>query len=128
MKRDTLTALVLVVVLAAFVAWQKGVLPALLVLSPAKVTAVVYVYEKDSGSVPTAVLTGLDKLNKQGVVATAFENDTVDGTGETPEQYKVPLAEAKRIGLPALVVMAGDKAVKSLTNPTTEAEVTGAAQ
>jgi hypothetical protein len=62
------------------------------------------------------------------VVATVFEDDTRDGSGEVPDQYKVPLAAAQQAGLPALVVTAGDKVLKVAKDPKTEAEVMEAAQ
>lgn len=89
---------------------------------PVKPTAVTYVWEKDNGGIPSGVLVALDKLNRQGIVATSFEQDTTDGTGETPEQYKLALSEAKKTGLPALVVMAGANVVR-VVKVTTEAEV-----
>lgn len=93
-----------------------------------KPTAVTYVYEKDETAVPAPVKAAINTLNKQGIVATLFEDDTVDGTGETPEQYKVPLAAAKEATLPALVVTAGSKVIRVVKNPKTEAEVLEAAK
>lgn len=95
---------------------------------PAKVTAAVYVYEKDDTAVPSAVRAAFSTLNKGGIVATEFEEDTVDGSGEVPDQYKVPLAAAKATGLPALVVTAGDKVVRTVKDPKTAAQVLEAAK
>lgn len=89
-------------------------------------TAAVYVYEQRSGSVPPAVLAGIDQLNKRNILATTFDVDTIDGTGQVPDQYVVPLAAAKELGLPALVVLAGNAVVRSVKAPTTEADVLGA--
>jgi hypothetical protein len=129
-KRDTLSLLVIFALLAGALVWQSGKLelPTLpwVTPAPAKVTAATYIYEKDSGSVPPPVLAALDKLNRAGIVATTFEEDTVDGTGETPEQYKVSLKAAQEAGLPALVVLAGDKVTKIIKAPETEADVEGA--
>lgn len=90
-----------------------------------KATAAVYVYEKDqTGSVPGPVLVALDKLNREKkILATTFEDDTTDNTGETPEQYKIPLAAARTAGLPALVVSAGAKVVRTVKDPKTEQAV-----
>jgi len=49
--------------------------------------------------------------------------DTVDGDGEVPDQYKVAAAAAKEAGMPALVVVAGDKALRVVKDPETQAEV-----
>jgi hypothetical protein len=91
-------------------------------------TDVTYIYEKDDGPVPKPVQKGLDTLNRQNIVATAIDDDTTDGTGETPAQYKISLPAAKAAGLPTLVVMAGDKVVRTVKNPTTEADVVEAVQ
>ena len=102
-----------------------GKLPA--TIAPVKATAATYIYEKDTTTIPVPVLSALNKLNRERkIVATAFEQDTVDGSGETPEQYKIPLAAAKEAGLPSLVVTA-DKAVLAVVkSPATEEAVIGA--
>lgn len=88
-----------------------------------KATAATYVFEKDETAVPSAVRAALNTLNLAGIKATEFEDDTKDGTGDTPEQYKVPLAAAKEAGMPALVVQAGDKVLRTVKSPTTAAAV-----
>lgn len=94
-----------------------------------KVTAATYVYEKDDGGIPDEVQTGLDRLNRERkILATFFEQNTVDGTGEVPDQYKAPLEAAKKAGLPSLVATAGVKVVRVVKNPTTEAAVMEAAK
>lgn len=80
--------------------------------TPSKVTAVVYVYEKDDGAVPSGVRVALDKLNRQGILATEFEDDTTDGDDEVPLQYQIALNAARTKSLPgelkpSLVVMRG---------------------
>ena len=88
-----------------------------------KVTAATYVYEKDQGGVPSAVMSGLNRLNREKkILATVFERDSTDGS-ETPEQYKVPLAEANKAGLPALVLTNGATVLKVIKAPKTEAEI-----
>lgn len=92
-------------------------------------TAATYVYEKDQHIVPAAVMSGLNKLNREKKVrATLFEQDTLDGTDQVPDQYKVPLAAAKEAGLPALVVTNGANVVRVVKSPTTEEQVVGAVQ
>lgn len=88
-----------------------------------KVSSVVFVYEKDDHAIPSPVLAALNQLNRRGIVATTFDDDIVDGTGEVPKQYAVALAESRKSGLPVLVVQAGDEVVNVVKNPTTEQAV-----
>lgn len=97
-------------------------------VAPVKPTAVTYVYEKDDSVVPSPVAAALDKLNRQGIMATRDEVDTTDGTDPVPDQYKVSRPAAVAAGLPSLVVMAGDKVLRVVKSPTTEAQVMEAAQ
>lgn len=85
-----------------------------------KPDAFTYFYEKDQGEVPAAIAAALDTLNTKGVLASKFDQDTVDGGGEVPEQYKVPLEAAKKVGLPAGVSSRGKKVVKATKSPTPE--------
>lgn len=93
-----------------------------------KVTQVTYVYEKDETAVPREVAKALGDINAKylGVVASEFEDDTTAGGGSVPAQYRVALAEARKAGLPALVVQAGGKVLRVVKAPTTEAQVTEA--
>ena len=93
-----------------------------------KPTAVTYVYEKDSNPIPSPVLVALNTLNRTGLLATVFEQNTIDGTGETPEQYKTALAAAKAAGLPALVVQAGKDVIRTVKAPATAESVLEAAK
>lgn len=99
----------------------KVSIPWPVVVAPAeKVTAAVYVYEKDSSAIPAGVMAGINRLNREkGIVATLFEDDSTDGSGEVPEQYREPLRAAREAGLPAFVVMGGGKVLKVLKAPTT---------
>jgi hypothetical protein len=89
------------------------------------VTAVTYVYEKDQGGIPSAVAAALNQLNRRvpPILATPFEEDTKDETGDTPHQYKPALIAAQAAGLPVLVVQAGDKVLKVIKAPKTDTEV-----
>lgn len=118
----TVCAWVLIAVLAFAPPSAFPSIPWLPVLT--KATAATYVYEKDQHAIPAPVLAALDKLNRERkIVATVFEQDTKDGTGETPEQYEVPLAAATNAGLPALVATNGSKVLRVVKNPQTEAAV-----
>ncbi|HEX5104990.1 MAG TPA: hypothetical protein VFV87_14320 [Pirellulaceae bacterium] len=88
-----------------------------------KATAATYVYEKDSGGVPPAVGSALGKLNERGIIATTFEDDTTNASQQVPTQYKNVLPAARDAGLPALVVSAGERVVRTLSKPTTEEQV-----
>lgn len=93
-------------------------------VSPGTATAATLVYEKDLHQIPAPVAAAFDKINREKkIVATFFEQDTVDGTGQTPEQYKTALAAARAAGLPALVVTAKGNLLRVVKNPKTEAEV-----
>ena len=95
-----------------------------------KATAATYVYEKDQTAIPSGVLAGLNRLNldrlDDSFIGSVFEQDTMDGDGQVPDQYKVPLKAAQDAGLPALVVTSGATVLRVVKNPQTEQEVTGA--
>ena len=94
-----------------------------------KVTAVTFVYEKDLHVVPAPVLAALNKLNREKkIVATTFEKDVKDGTGEVPEQYRVALDAATKAGLPALVVLAGKDVLRVVKDPRSEQDVLNAVE
>jgi hypothetical protein len=94
---------------------------------PSKTDRVTYVYEKDDGTPPPAVAKAIDTLHRQGITATIFEEDATDGTGQTPDQYKIAVDAARKSGLPSLVVQAG-QVVKSTVKVTTEQQVLEAAK
>lgn len=132
MKPATKTSLTIALILFALgISQQKGcewpdVSP---ILQPSeKATAATYFYEKDQTAIPAAVMSGINKLNLAGIVATTCEANPDDGTGDVPDQYKIPLAAAREAGLPALVVMAGDKVLRVVKNPATLEQVVEAAQ
>lgn len=127
-----IAAIVLVVLLSRGVSlpslptdWKLPAWPS--IIAPAKVTAVTYVFEKDDGGIPSGVTAAIGALNARDIIATTFEDDTVDSSGSVPEQYKVALAESKTQGVPLLVVQAGDKVLRTVKAPTTAAQVLEAA-
>jgi len=93
-------------------------------VDPSQPLAVTYVYEVRDTPVPVGVTTGINRLNRErNIRATAIDDDILDGDGDVPDQYKVPITEAHKVGLPALVVTSGDKALKVVKDPRTEQQV-----
>lgn len=89
-------------------------------------TAAVYIYEQREHVIPSAVKAGLNAVNRSGIKATTFDVDTISGTGKTPTQYEKALAAGREAGLPALVVLGGDRILRVVPSPQSEADVTGA--
>lgn len=100
-----------------------------------KVRRVTYVYEKSNNPVPRPVAAALlainrgttelgpDLLDEDGVSASEFEQDTVNSSNETPDQYVRALDAAKKAGLPCLVVESKNEVLRVMTKPTTEEDV-----
>ena len=87
-------------------------------------TAAVYVYEKDDGGVPAYVTVAVNKLNRdRKIVATLLEDDTTDGDGDIPDQYRAALDAARKAGLPAVVALAGRTVIRVTPRPASEAAV-----
>lgn len=106
--------------------WKVPVPPVVAPSTPS-VTAGVYVYEKDDGPVPAAVSSGIDRLNREKkILASLCEDDTVDGTGEPPEQYRVAIEAARKAPLPAFIVLSGSTVVKVVKAPKAEEDIVGA--
>jgi hypothetical protein len=125
-KNDKIVLVVGIILI--FLGWSKfdlgSIFDSLLPNKIRNVTAAVYVYEKDDGPVPVGVYSGIEKLNREkDILASLFEKDTVDGTGETPEQYKPALVAAKAKSIPSLVVLSRTNAVRVLEKPQTETEI-----
>lgn len=88
------------------------------VVAPGPATAAVYVYEKDSSAVPTAVTAGLNKLNRERkILANLLEADTTNGGGHVPTQFRQALDAATAAGLPALVVLSGTAVLRVVPAP-----------
>jgi len=82
-------------------------------------TAAVYVYEKDATAVPPGVTVGLNRLNRERqIIATLLEDDTTDGDGDVPDQYRAAVEAARDKGLPALVVLSGSTVLAIVKAPT----------
>ncbi len=88
-----------------------------------KPTKATYVYEKDDTDIPTGISVAIDKLNRQGILASIFEEDTLDNDGTIPTQYIKAKAEATKVGLPALVIESDKVVLKVIKAPQTETEV-----
>lgn len=97
-------------------------------IAPQRPTAAVYVYEKDSGGVPPAVTKAIGKLNDDGIMASTHEDDGTNAMDKIPAQYRLAVPAAREAGLPALVVQAGDKVLRTVKDPTTEQAVLEAVQ
>lgn len=90
-------------------------------------TAATYVYELRDSAPPSAVYAGLDQLNREKkVIANLYDDDTTDGVGEVPDQYKVAVTAAREAGLPSLIVTGGDKVLSVVKAPTTVEQIVGA--
>ncbi len=85
--------------------------------------AAVYVYEKDDTAIPSEVKAAMSKLNSDGLTASFYEDDTPDGSGDVPEQFKAALEAARKAGLPALVVLGKGEVLKVVKEPKSEAQV-----
>jgi hypothetical protein len=99
--------------------------------APSAVTMVVYIYEKDQGGVPSQVMAGLNKVNRDSgfkIKAVTHEHDSKNGKSDIPKEYKPAMSESEKTGLPVLVVLAGDKVFRSIKDPKTVEAVTGAVQ
>ena len=96
------------------------------VIPSKKVTQITYVYEKSLHSLPREVQSTISKLNierkGEGFLATWFEQDVTDGTGQLPAYVSVA-ADAAKGQIPCLVVQAGDTVLRVVKNPKTEAEI-----
>lgn len=120
----TLLIIGLILIVLGLLKFDFGSVFDLTPLKPNTVTAAVYVYEKDDGPVPTGVYAGIEKLNREkNILASLFEDDTVDGNGETPEQYKPALDAARAKSIPSLVVLSGTTAIAVVEKPQTESEI-----
>lgn len=120
MKLDFIDAvLLLIVALLAFGRMEGCNLPTLVT----KATAATYTYDDKAHVAPAAVRAALNTLNRRGIIATEDEVDTLDSTGAVPDQYKVSRPAAVAAGLPALVVMGGERVLKVVKDPKTEEDV-----
>jgi len=93
-----------------------------------KPVSAVYLYEKDQTAPPKPVLAALQKLNSDGsgIVASALDDDVVNGPGAPPAQYAKALEYARKAGLPCLVVTFTDGTLRAVQDPKTAADVTEA--
>jgi hypothetical protein len=73
------------------------------------ITAAYWIFEKDDGAVAPYVQTAIDRLMREKKIdARTIEDDVEDGNG-TPEAWKLPIAQARQAGLPALVLLANSE-------------------
>lgn len=115
------------VVAGVWLLWPVDGLPS--VIPSQEATRVTYVYEKDKGGVPPAVLGAMVEINREGKVSAAvIDKDVIDSSMQTPPQYKIAVDAAKTTGLPSLVVQAGDSVIETVKAPTTAEQVREAIQ
>ncbi len=89
-----------------------------------KATTATYVYEKDDTALIPAVLSGLNRLNREKkIIATLYEDDNTNGKNAIPEQYKLAYDAAKKAGLPVLIITDGTNVLNVVKAPTTEQQV-----
>lgn len=88
-----------------------------------KATRATYIYEQRAGNVPPPVAAAISKLNAGGFVATCIDQHTFTRTGQVPVQYDVALTEAKKVGIPCLIIQAGDVVLRVVKNPKTTEQV-----
>lgn len=123
-SNKTLLIIGIILIVLGLLKVDFGVVFDLPLNSPTTLTAAVYVYEKDEGPIPVGVYAGIEKLNtEKNIVASIFEKDTIDGTGETPEQFKPALVAAKARSIPSLVILSGTTAINIVEKPQTEEEI-----
>lgn len=115
MRPFVLLALGLMLLAGRLPAWHGGGTA----VAAKAATAAVYVYEKDESPVPPGVTVGLNRLNRERqIVATLLEDDTTDGDGDVPDQYRAAVEAARGKGLPALVVLTGSTVLAIVKAPT----------
>lgn len=89
-----------------------------------KVDRATYVFEKSKHAIPSAVKLAMSRLNvEQKILATFVDQDDINRTGQIPTQYTVAIAEAKKVGLPCLVIQSGADVLRTVKDPKTEAQV-----
>lgn len=100
------------------VAW-----PNFITITAPVATKATYVYEQRAGSVPSPVLAALDKLNRSGITASPVDQHVTSGKGPVPVQFVVAFEEAKKAGIPCLVVEYSTGPPKVVKAPTTAEQV-----
>lgn len=78
---------------------------------------VAVIYESDDFIPPPYVTGALRHLRGQGLEVRAFDKDVVSGGGDVPKQVSAALAAARKIRLPALILVRNGKVVKSVRLP-----------
>jgi hypothetical protein len=100
------------------VAW-----PSFITITAPVATKATYVYEQRAGSVPSGVSAAIDKLNRIGIVASQIDQNVLNDKESIPAQYVVAMAEAKKAGIPCLVVEYSTGPPKVVKAPTTAEQV-----
>jgi len=111
------------IILAQWVPATPIGLPWPSVVALKKPTKATYVYEQRAGSVPSAVLSALNTLNRSGIVATPVDQHVLGGGDSIPAQYVIAMEEAKKVGIPCLVIEYSTGTPKVVKSPTTAEQV-----
>lgn len=87
-----------------------------------KITEINYVYERDQHVVPQEISLWLREVNdKTEIRAFEMDDDTVDPSGN----QRLSVVEAKKAGIPCLIVMSDTKVVKTVSDPKTREQLKG---
>lgn len=83
------------------------------------ISKITYVYEKDEGGVPSAILAALSEVESShaSVTVSVFEDDTVDGTGQVPVQFQRAKEASDKYGRPCLVAESVERVVRVRLKP-----------
>ena len=76
----------------------------------------VVVYESEGYTVPPFVQS---VLRDSGIDSIVIDQDVVTGDGKTPESVAAAIAAAQENGLPAVVLLRGDRVVRAFDVPAT---------
>lgn len=78
---------------------------------------VAVIYESDDFIPPPYITGALRQLKEQGLEVRAFDKDVATGSGSVPKQIAAALAAARRIRLPALVLVREGKVTRAIRLP-----------
>ncbi len=86
-------------------------------LTPVETDLVAIIYESDDFIPPPYITGALRQLREQGLEVRAFDKDVTSGSGDVPKQIAAALTAARRIRLPALVLVRNGKVTRAIRLP-----------